>query len=260
MDNLLLLYQSIEYIESHLKEDITVKELSEVSRFSLYHFIRLFGSKTLFSPKDYMNRRKICEATKLLMTSEMSVLSIALEYGFNSPETFSRAFKRVHDISPMAYKTSNQSIVNLTEPLTLEYLSFIDRYGIIEPQPVTINDLNIYGFSILEDTFSHESMTRYTKHFNNDYVYMIQSPFKDQVLTCYGTEAMNDYFEIHMPDGKYAQFGPVSNYEALDHLSRYIKEVWLPRSGLKAVETAKQYFFISNEPQLGYFILLPLTY
>lgn len=260
MDNLLLLYQSIEYIESHLKEDITVKELSEVSRFSLYHFIRLFGSKTLFSPKDYINRRKICEATKLLMTSEMSVLSIALEYGFNSHETFSRAFKRVHDMTPIAYKTSKQTMVHLTEPLTFEYLSFIDHYGIIEPQPLTINDFKIHGFSILEGTFSQQSLTHYTKRFNSDSLYMIQSPFDDQLLTCYGTEVENDYFEIHIPDGKYAKFGPISKFDELDYLSRYIKEVWLPRSGLKALETAKQYFLMTNEPQHSYFILLPLTF
>jgi len=260
MDNLLLLYQSIEYIESHLKEDITVKELSEVSRFSLYHFIRLFGSKTLFSPKDYINRRKICEATKLLMTTEMSVLSIALEYGFNSHETFSRAFKRVHDMTPMAFKSSEKSGLSLTESITLDYLSFIDRYGIIEPQPIDLRNFSIYGFSILEDNFSHESLTCYTKRFNSDTLYMIQSPFDDQLLTCYGTEAVNDYFEIHIPDGKYAKFGPVNKFEELDHLSRYIKEVWLPRSGLKALETVKQYFLMANDPQVGFFILLPLTF
>ena len=260
MDNLLLLYQSIEYIESHLKEDITVKELSDVSCFSLYHFIRLFGSKTLFSPKDYINRRKVCEATKLLMTSEMSVLSVALEYGFNSHETFSRAFKRVHGITPMTYKTSEKSVPNMTEPISLDYLSFIDRYGIIEPQPIELKALKIYGFSILENAFDQNRLLQYFERFNNDSVYVIQSPLDEQVLTCYGSETENEYFEIHIPDGHYAKFGPVFKYEALEHLSRYIKEVWLPKSGLKVLDTNKQYYLVDNKTELDYYILLPLSF
>ncbi|MBI9012592.1 MAG: helix-turn-helix transcriptional regulator [Clostridiales bacterium] len=259
MDNLSLLYHSIEYIEAHLKEDITVKELSEVSRFSLYHFIRLFGSKTLFSPKDYVIRRKVCEATKLLTTSERSVLSVALEYGFNSHETFSRAFKRVHGITPMAYKTSENSISNMTEPISIDYLSFIDHYGIIEPQPIELKNVVIYGFSILEDTFEQNTLILYSERLNSDLVYMIRSPFDKQVVTCYGSEVENDYFEIHIRDGHYAKFGPVFKSAELNHLSRYITEIWLPRSGLKALDTKKKYFLIDKKTELSYYILLPLS-
>lgn len=230
MNNLELLYKSIEYIEEHIKEDIRVKDLAEVSCFSLFHFIRLFGSKTLMSPKDYIVRRKISEATKLLVTTDQSVLMVAIEYGFNSHETFIRAFKRVHGVTPLKLKT-NPSRYIMTKPIGMDYLKFIDQHGMMQPKPFEFKNKKLYGYSVLNGDRNPLELNKLIQLFNCSKVYIIEKSINEGVLTFYGSIAENDYFELSIEEDSYALFGTFENIEDLELVYHYIYDVWYPRSG-----------------------------
>ena len=91
---------AIDFIEDNLKESITVADMAEAASYSLYHFCRTFASVTHHTPYDYLMRRRLSESARELAESERRIIDIALDFGFNNPETYSRAFKRMFGLQP----------------------------------------------------------------------------------------------------------------------------------------------------------------
>ncbi|WP_105617295.1 AraC family transcriptional regulator [Vallitalea okinawensis] len=96
--------KALDYIEKHIKEDITLEELSALCFYSAHHFHRVFQSIVGIPVTDYVRKRKLSVAAGEIIDSNKNIVDIALDYGFNSHETFSRAFKRIFDITPNAYR------------------------------------------------------------------------------------------------------------------------------------------------------------
>jgi len=95
-----LMCSAIDFIEGHLREDITVADMADAVGYSLYHFCRLFNQATHHTPYDYLMRRRLAEAARDLVQTDQRIIDIAFGYRFNSHETFSRAFKRVVGMQP----------------------------------------------------------------------------------------------------------------------------------------------------------------
>lgn len=102
--------RSIDYIETHLREEITLKEVSRKSIFSAPHFYRIFLSKVGITVSDYIRRRRLAKAGVLLAQTDMRILDIALEYRFQSQEAFSRAFKKTYLLTPHQYRVYSQTL------------------------------------------------------------------------------------------------------------------------------------------------------
>lgn len=98
------LQKALDYIEQHIKDDITLEQLSAQCFYSPHHFHRLFQSVIGIPVTDYIRKRKLSVAAKDIIETDTKIIDIAIEYGFNSNETFSRAFKRIFDITPNAYR------------------------------------------------------------------------------------------------------------------------------------------------------------
>jgi AraC family transcriptional regulator len=94
---------ALDYIEAHLQSPVSVADMAAAVGYSVYHFCRVFNQVTHHTPYDYLVRRRLAEAAGALVRHsprEVTVLDVALDYGFSSPETFSRAFRRVYGLSP----------------------------------------------------------------------------------------------------------------------------------------------------------------
>jgi AraC-like DNA-binding protein len=92
------------WIDEHLTESIGVRELVEVSKMSSTHFYQQFAQAVGTSPKDYVLRRKIEQAERLLSDRERSVTSVAHELGFSSSQHFGTAFRRYVGMTPSSYR------------------------------------------------------------------------------------------------------------------------------------------------------------
>lgn len=92
-----------EYIETKLREPITLRELANVAGYSPYHATRLFKEATGVTPFDYIRSRRLTKAALLLRDGDERVIDVALDYVFDSHEGFSRAFSREFGISPKRY-------------------------------------------------------------------------------------------------------------------------------------------------------------
>jgi AraC family transcriptional regulator len=95
---------AIAYAATHLDEDLSLSALAADAGMSPFHWHRGFTSISGETPKRLTLRLRLTRAAALLLTSEQSVLDIALTCGFRSPEVFSRAFRKSFDLTPSAYR------------------------------------------------------------------------------------------------------------------------------------------------------------
>lgn len=100
MNHVEIIQQSIEYIESRLDEELTLKGVSQAMHYSEYHFHRTFLYLVGDTVTSYIRKRRLSKAAELLAYSNKKVLDIALECGFGSHEAFTRAFRKMYGILP----------------------------------------------------------------------------------------------------------------------------------------------------------------
>ncbi|MEI5907476.1 AraC family transcriptional regulator [Bacillus spongiae] len=94
----------IQYIEEHLDQTIDLDELARLSTSSKFHFQRLFLLLTGYTLAEYIRKRRLTLAAQALMNSEVKVIDVALTYGYETPESFSKAFRKAHGVSPSQVK------------------------------------------------------------------------------------------------------------------------------------------------------------
>lgn len=100
MDWITGIQQALDYIESHMTEEIDYEMVARKAASSTFHFQRMFGMLCGFSLGDYIRMRRLTLAADELYRTSDKVIDIALKYGYDTPESFSRAFTRFHGISP----------------------------------------------------------------------------------------------------------------------------------------------------------------
>jgi AraC family transcriptional regulator len=94
---------AIDYMEKHMEEQLDIEEVAKAAYSSTFHFQRMFNMLTGMTVAEYMRKRKLTlAAQELAMSSAARVLDVALKYGYDSPESFAKAFRRVHGITPSA--------------------------------------------------------------------------------------------------------------------------------------------------------------
>ena len=102
---------AIEYIETHLADDISYDRAAQIACCSTYHFQRMFSYITGIPLSEYIRRRRLTLAAFELQAGNCKVIDAALKYGYESPEAFSRAFKKLHDVMALlaAYRVEKQN-------------------------------------------------------------------------------------------------------------------------------------------------------
>ena len=92
--------RALDYTEEHLTEEIDYKEVAKQACSSTFHFQRMFSMLCGFSIGDYIRMRRLTLAAGELMQTKEKIINIALKYGYDTSESFSRAFVRFHGITP----------------------------------------------------------------------------------------------------------------------------------------------------------------
>jgi len=95
---------AMEYIENNLYEKMDYAKLAQRACCSVYHFQRMFAFVTGIPLSEYIRRRKMTRAAFELQNSDIKVIDLALKYGYDSPESFARAFQLQHGAPPSALR------------------------------------------------------------------------------------------------------------------------------------------------------------
>ncbi len=94
-----------DYIDRHLDEELSVEQLSGVANFSKFHFHRQFSDYASISVARYVQLMRLRRASfRLVFNAEARITDIALEAGFENPESFSRAFKNTFGQTPSHFR------------------------------------------------------------------------------------------------------------------------------------------------------------
>ncbi|MEN2767571.1 AraC family transcriptional regulator [Ornithinibacillus xuwenensis] len=110
MEGLQRMLASINYIEENLEGMLTIDDIAAIACMSKFHFQRMFSMLTGFTVSEYIRNRRITKAAQELVNTDYKVIDIAMKYGYESPEAFTKAFRRIHGISPTAAKKNSQAL------------------------------------------------------------------------------------------------------------------------------------------------------
>lgn len=127
---------AINYIENHLTDEINMALVAKEAACSEFYFQRIFSILCGVTLGDYIRNRRLTLAGNELCASETKVIDVALKYGYESPESFTRAFTRFHGITPSEAKKDGsklKSFSRLAVKITLSGGNIMD-YKIVEKE------------------------------------------------------------------------------------------------------------------------------
>ena len=130
----------IQYIEEHLEEEITIEDVAKHVCISSFYYQKAFSILCGFSVSEYIRYRRLSLAGSDLLATNQKIIDIAMKYGYDSPDSFTKAFTRFHGVTPTVVrreKTMIKSFAPLKIQLTLKGGSTMD-YKIIEKEAFTV--------------------------------------------------------------------------------------------------------------------------
>jgi AraC family transcriptional regulator len=182
-----LIIGAVDFVEANIQNRLSLDDVSREFNFSAFHFNRIFRTVTGRTLKQYILGRKLSLAMERLVLTPEPVIQIAYDYGFESPEVFSRAFKKQFGISPNFFRQTQPQIepvqkVNVVERDIINYQGQLALKGSgvyldgFELEGVDVNvNVNQMGFELVlqktGDTYYQEA--RKTGRFNPEMYYAL---------------------------------------------------------------------------------------
>ncbi len=123
MDWITGIQNAINYIEDHLTEEIDYEQVARSSFSSSFHFQRVFSILCGMTLGEYIRLRRLTLAGTELATTGARVIDVAAKYGYESPESFTKAFQKFHGITPSQARTDGamlRSFSRLSIKISLE--------------------------------------------------------------------------------------------------------------------------------------------
>ncbi len=102
--------RALNFLEDNLQGRTDYGKIACMARCSVYHFQRMFTFMTDITLSEYIRRRKMTLAAFELQSSDIKIVDLALKYGYESPEAFSRAFQKLHGLAPTAVRGKGADI------------------------------------------------------------------------------------------------------------------------------------------------------
>ena len=110
MDWVEALNKTLDYIEDNLSENITCSEIADHVYISNAHLQRGFYALTGLTINEYVRNRRLTLAGHELSAENAKVIDVAMKYGYETPESFSKAFSRFHDVTPSQAKRNGVNL------------------------------------------------------------------------------------------------------------------------------------------------------
>ena len=263
---------AIDYIEDHLKEPgLTTSTIAKVSGYSYWHLQELFRRKTGYSVMGYCRARRIFEAAQQLTQTDQSITDIAIEWQFDSSQSFARSFTKLLTISPRAWRKWDRLNGTYRYLLTSENIQqnkLLSIFSLYSKKPVTLvpeicetDEQFFYGVEVnVSPEFWHQPKmwTQVGKEtFDKLYqeVVTLQSPpfHGFSILPLTSGKALPDtslfygfneadiqqkpphWQCLHVPKRQYLKFDYMGTYEELMQFYRYIFAIYLPQTQFRFV-------------------------
>ncbi|NLK59978.1 MAG: AraC family transcriptional regulator [Treponema sp.] len=145
MDWTARLNQALGYMEDNLEKTVEIEEAARLANCSLFHFCRMFEVVFGTGPAEYVRRRRLSRAALDLAAGKDKVIDVALRYGWESPESFAKAFRRCFGITPSEAR-QNDIELETWPPIQLAVILKGDKtmkYRIIEKDTIELAGVSL---------------------------------------------------------------------------------------------------------------------
>lgn len=132
--------EAINYIENNLTEKLTIENIAEQEFISTFYFQKGFAMLCGFTVGEYIRQRRLTLAGSEIVSTDKKIIDIALKYGYNSPDSFTKAFTRFHGVTPTSVRKDGAMIKSFA-PLKIKFLlkgGYVMDYKIVEKDSFTI--------------------------------------------------------------------------------------------------------------------------
>ena len=140
MEWMAIIGDSVQYIEDHITEDISVENVAKAVGVSPFYFQKGFAMLCGFSVAEYIRNRRLALAGNDLLITDEKVIDIAMKYGYDSPDSFTKAFSRFHGVSPSSVR-KDEVLLKTFAPLKLKISlegGYLMDYKIIKKDAFTV--------------------------------------------------------------------------------------------------------------------------
>ncbi|MCI8975087.1 MAG: AraC family transcriptional regulator [Lachnospiraceae bacterium] len=110
--------EAVRYIENHITEEITMYDVAAHVNISPFYFHKGFSILCGYSITEYIRNRRLALAGEELLSSDATVTTLAMKYGYDSPDSFAKAFTRFHGYSPSVVRR-DKTMLKAFAPLQL---------------------------------------------------------------------------------------------------------------------------------------------
>lgn len=132
--------EAVKFIEGHITENITMYEVADYVNISPFYFHKGFAILCGYSIAEYIRNRRMALAGEELLTSDITVIELAMKYGYGSPDSFTKAFTRFHGHTPLTVR-KDKAMIKAFAPLKLTISlkgGYIMDYKIVQKEAFAV--------------------------------------------------------------------------------------------------------------------------
>lgn len=264
MDWITGIQNAIDHIEEHLTEELDYEEIAAVSYSSPFHFQRVFSILCGYTLGEYIRNRRLSLAGAELANTRAKVIDVAFKYGYETPESFAKAFLKFHGITPSQARSEGATLksfsplhikISLEGGTVMNYrieekdaftLVAYKRHFTGDPNDKKDQDHNFACETRLEQAIlegvsrEHERIFNVLTNFDPEgYDFYCGYQFPDWAIADLDDlpEEITKRFEkLRIPAGKYLVCETERTYwpcDLQDELRRQAVSLWLPASGFQ---------------------------
>ncbi|QDP41221.1 AraC family transcriptional regulator [Radiobacillus deserti] len=264
------LQKAIDFMEDHLLEDISIEQIAKEANASMYHFQRAFSILTDSTVGDYLRRRRLTLAAHDLTKSDVKVIEIAYKYGYDTPEAFTKAFRRQHGVSPTEARKYSGKLQSYNRLVIQVNLKGVDpmQYRVEEHESFQIvgirrrfsleNEENNREIPKMWDEINAKGTDQVLFSLNNGAVKGVLGVCADHqdgksveywIAAAHEGEVPEEFESTYVPKSKWAIFevhGPMPH--SMQNVWKQIYSEWFPSSGYEHAGTPEVELYTEDDP------------
>lgn len=191
---------AVSFIERNITEDLTVGRIAAEVNISAFYFQKGFLMLCGYTVGEYIRMRRLSLAGSELLTSDIKVIDLAMKYGYDSPDSFTKAFRRFHGCTPTDVRKGG---ANIKAFAPLHIILTLDGGTVMEYRIEKKSAFKVMGISKM---FSYESADRDIPQFWNEaFVMADPKPVLGMYGVCFDEEMAGDQFRYMIADDYIAE-------------------------------------------------------
>ncbi len=195
MDWIKIIENALRYIEENLSGELTVGRIAEKVNISPFYFQKGFSMLCGYSVGEYIRMRRLSVAGSELVTSDNKVIDLALKYGYDSPDSFTKAFTRFHGSTPTDVRRKG-ALLKSFAPLHIKII--LDGGNTMEYRVEEKPEFRVMGVSKI---FSYETANAdIPQYWDEIHVQAAVKPVEGMYGICFDEEMGGNRFRYMIAD------------------------------------------------------------